>query len=182
MILGVGNLREYKGFNVFIDAIAQLRKSYPDICGVIVGGGQDESILKNQIQQLGLDGVVELVGAKPAKEVMEYMAACKIFCLPSWSEGFGIVYLEAMAHGKPVIAVNGQGITNVILDNNAGILVPPKDPAAVVNAISKLIDDREFAEDMGRRSAKLIQDKFSWQSCASQFIQLYSTVISDWRS
>jgi glycosyltransferase involved in cell wall biosynthesis len=178
MILGIGNLQPYKGFDIFIESIAQLYKSDPNVCGVIVGGGAEDSNLRKQIQQLGLDGVVELVGVKPARDVMEYMAACEIFCLPSWSEGFGIVYLEAMAHGKPFIAVDGQGITDVSQDNNVGIFVPPKDSTAVADAISKFITNREFAEDMGKRSARLIREKFSWRSCALQFIQFYNMISS----
>jgi len=141
--------------------------------------GAEELKLRNQIRRLGLDNVVELTGAKPAKEAMEYMAACKVFCLPSWSEGFGIVYLEAMAHGKPVIAVKGQGIDQVIRENSTGLLVEPKDVQSVVGALRQFMADDSLRMQMGARGKEVVFEKFTWAGCAQKYLQLYSETLAN---
>lgn len=179
LVFGLGNLQPYKGFDIFIDAIAQLRESYHNIYGVIVGGGQEESKLRSQVQKLGLEGIIELTGAKPAKEAMEYMAACDIFCLPSWSEGFGVVYLEAMANGKPVIAVKGQGIDAVIREHSTGLLVEPKDVQSLVTVLRQLMTNEAMRNEMGEKGKKIVLQEFTWAHCAQKYLQLYSEVLAN---
>ena len=118
-----------------------------------------------------------MVGAKSAEETMAYMAACDIFCLPSWSEGFGIVYLEAMAHGKPVIAVQGQGITSIVTKNETGILIPPHDSQAVANTIKSLIDNPQDSRQMGSRGKNLILKEFSLERWSDKMIGLYEQIL-----
>jgi glycosyltransferase involved in cell wall biosynthesis len=111
---------------------------------------------------------------------MAYLAACDVFCLPSWSEGFGIVYLEAMAHGKPVIAVQGQGIAEVLAGRDAGILVPPRDAAAVTGALAMLLGDPQAAREMGARGRKLVEEEFSLEKWVGKTVALCEQVVADW--
>lgn len=176
LIVGVGNLQPYKGFDILIDAIAQLHKTHPIVHGVIVGSGQERLRLKKNIRQKGLESVVELTGAMSPEKTMEYMAASKVFCLPSWSEGFGIVYLEAMAQGKPVIAVKGQGIDSIVRKYSTGLLVEPKNVQSLVVALKELIKNESMRDEMGERGKKLIQKRFTWTYCAQKYIALYQEV------
>ena len=179
LVVGVGNLRRTKGFDLFIDAIRQLKPQYPDLHGLIVGDGGERQKLQEQIERLQLKGTIELVGAKLAAETMAYMDACDLFCLPSWSEGFGIVYLEAMAHAKCIIAVEGQGIADIVREHKTGILVPPHDATAVNQAIKILIDDPVTRNRMAQNGKTLVHERVSWQHCASQLIELYENVLKN---
>lgn len=176
LVVGVGNLTSTKGFDLFIRALGQLKSSHPNLHGVIVGDGRERQKLQKMIERLGLTGTLELVGAQPVAETMAYIDACDVFCLPSWSEGFGIVYLEAMAHAKAVIAVQEQGIANIVREHKTGILVPPRNVNAVAEAIKTLIDEPETRNQMAQRGKTLIYKQFSWQHCASKLIELYKTV------
>lgn len=181
VIVGVGNLKFTKGFDLFIEAIDRLRSQYPDIHGVIVGGGDEEGRLREMIRRRNLDAFVSMSGAQTPAETMAYMDCGEIFCLPSWSEGFGIVYLEAMAHGKPVIAVEGQGIADVVRNNQTGILVKPRDAACVADAIRTLLDNPQMAREMGSRGRELVYNDFSWDKNAQQLLELYRAAIDSHR-
>ena len=178
MILGVGNLVHTKGFDIFLQALRILRTRYPDIVGVIVGGGKERQKLTALIQKLQLESVVEMVGYQPPAQTMAYMEACDIFCLPSWSEGFGIVYLEAMAHGKPAIAVEGQGISEVIEHGRTGLLVPPKNVQMVVESLKRLLNQPELCAEMGKAAKSLVHKKFSWEHNAHKCMELYQEILS----
>lgn len=177
LVVGVGNLKNTKGFDLLIEAISKLKPLCPDLKGVIVGGGSEHNKLQELINQLSMQETIELVGAKSSPETMAYMDACDVFCLPSWSEGFGIVYLEAMAHGKAVIGVEDQGIANIIRENKTGILVPPHNASAVAKALKTLIDEPQTRTQMANRGKSLVYDKFSWQHCATKLVELYKNVL-----
>lgn len=177
LVLGVGNLKETKGFDIFIEAIGQLRKAYPAIKGVIVGSGPDKQRLESLIHRRNLQDHVELVGAKIPSRVMEYMDLCTVFCLPSWSEGFGIVYLEAMAHGKPVVAVEGQGIATIVRDSGSGVLVPPRDSEAVTVAIQNLLQHEDKSKLMGEYGRRMVNEQFSWDHCTKEVLNIYKDVM-----
>jgi teichuronic acid biosynthesis glycosyltransferase TuaC len=177
IITGLGNLYPTKGFDLLIEAFSILRGEFDDLQGLIVGGGTERTALESLIQRHALEGRVELVGAKPPEEAMGYLAACDLFCLPSWSEGFGIVYLEAMAHGKPVIAVEGQGCAELIERHQTGLLVPPRNAEAVAGAIRHLLNHREEARTMGQRGHDLVHQHYSWDHNARQIIEIYLDAI-----
>jgi len=178
LILGVGNLKYTKGFDLFIRAFARLTQAYQNLQGVIVGDGQAREKLQALISQLGVADALKLIGAKPPVATMAYMAMCDIFCLPSWSEGFGIVYLEAMAHGKPIIAVEGQGISQIISRHKTGILVPPKNELAVTKALQCLLNRPTLRFEMGQRGRALVHHEFTWKHCALNHIKLYKKLLS----
>lgn len=177
IVLGVGNLKNIKGFDYLIEAMASLQREYPDLVCLIVGDGNEYPHLQAMIDRHNLSGVVELVGGKPAAEVMEYMDACDIFCLPSWSEGFGIVYLEALAQGKPIIAVQGQGITDIVTAHRVGLLVKPRSVDAVVDAIVQLVRDPKLRREMGLRGSELVRGNFSWDASAHNYIAIYKKLL-----
>jgi glycosyltransferase involved in cell wall biosynthesis len=130
IILTVGHMVHFvKGFDITIQAFARMLQKKPrcDAVLVFVGGGVERGSLERLVATAGLHEKVFFEGAKRPEETMHYMSAADIYCMPSWYEAFGIVYLEAMMHGKPVIAVQGQGISEVIEHGKTGLLVPPKD-------------------------------------------------------
>lgn len=182
LIVGVGNLVPCKGYNYLIDAVARLRPAYPNLCLAIVGGGTERAALEGLVRRHHLEDCVELVGPKPPKEAMMYMDACEVFCLPSWSEGFGIVYLEAMASGKAVVAVQGQGITNIVQTYQTGLLVPPHSADGVAAGLKQLLDNPQLARAMGDRGRQLTHEKLTWDACAQEYIRHYSEVIDEYKA
>ncbi len=177
VILGVGNLKPTKGWDVLIEALALVRQTHPDVHGVIVGEGSEHRRLERLVQKRGMAGCLEMVGAKNPAETMRYMDACAVFCLPSWAEGFGIVYLEAMAHGKPVIAVEGQGIAPVVAGARAGLLVPPRNAAATAAAIRRLLDHPDESLAMGHRGCQAVLHDFTWTHNAQQMVAVFRDLV-----
>ena len=82
---------------------------------------------------------------------MEHMKKCDIYSMPSYKEGFGVVYIEAMSFGKPVIGVRGEGINDIIEDGVNGMLVEPKDVYSLMDKLEKLIVSKELRENIGKR-------------------------------
>ena len=94
-------------------AFSQLVKEFSNLYYIVVENGPMRKELERLANDLGLERYVGFVGQQSYSKTMEYMASCDIFSLPSWQEGFGVVYLEAIAHGKPVIGCRGEGIEDV---------------------------------------------------------------------
>ena len=177
VVLALGNLKKTKGLDLLVHAMAKLRPEYANLHAVIVGSGPYRTALVAQVHELGLHSCVELTGAKAPREAMAYMDACELFCLPSWEEGFGIVYLEAMAHSKPIIAVEGQGIANVVRKHGTGLLVPPRDVDAVASALRQLLDDPGAARAIGKKGHELVYNEFSWKHNAERIRKVYQEAV-----
>jgi len=177
IILGMGNLVETKGFDLLLKGFSALVEEFPLWDVVIVGGGTQSEELKKIVDRLGLRQRVHFTGPLPSSEAMEWMDLCDIFCLPSWSEGFGVVYIEAMACSKPVIGVIGQGIDAVIREYSTGLLVEPKDVSSVSDALRQLMADDFFRRQMGARGKEVVYEKFTWAVCARKYLQLYSEIL-----
>jgi glycosyltransferase involved in cell wall biosynthesis len=179
IILGMGNLLKTKGFDLLLKGFSALSEEFPLWDVVIVGGGAQADELKKLADELNLFDRVHFTGQLPPFEAMEWMDLCDIFCLPSWSEGFGVVYIEAMACSKPVIGVSGQGIDAVIRENSAGLLVKPQDVSSVSSALRQLMEDDSLRRQMGDRGRKAVFEKFTWAVCAQKYVQLYSEILTN---
>jgi glycosyltransferase involved in cell wall biosynthesis len=125
ILLTVGNLVEVKGHRYLVEALAEVVKERQDVLCVIVGSGPLKGQLERQIRRLGLEGHVRLVGGRPHEEIPLWMNACDVFVLPSLRESFGIVQIEAMACGKPVVATRNGGSEEIIIKGCNGFLVNP---------------------------------------------------------
>jgi len=88
-----------------------------------------------------------------------------------------VVYVEAMAHGRPVVACRGEGIADVIADGETGVLVEPKDVDSLTNALGKLLDDQAYARRLGEAGKALVARSFTWQQSAEKLCQLYEELM-----
>lgn len=129
----------YKGHDLVLCALPRLREKNPDIHYLIVGQGNDSPRLQAETGRLGLHHHVTFAGFVPESELRDHYNLCDLFVMPSRHEGFGIVYLEALACGKPVIAGNADGAAEPLLDGELGILVDPDDPSQLADAILKIL-------------------------------------------
>jgi glycosyltransferase involved in cell wall biosynthesis len=166
-----GRLDRWKGFHVLLDAVPAVLERHPDATLVLVGGPHDldpsyASELEQQASRLGLDGQVRLVGRQSNPE--EWMQAMDVFVHTSDNEPFGMVVIEAMALGKPVIASAQGGPTEVITPGVDGFLSPFGDHRALAGAIIRLLDDKDLRASVGRAALDRAQD-FTVEAFARQF-------------
>jgi phosphatidylinositol alpha-1,6-mannosyltransferase len=177
---------EYKGHDVVIRAMPLISARVPDVQWIVVGDGPLRPRLECLAADKSVTEHVRFVGGIPDAERDLWFDRAHVFLMPSrlparaGGEGFGIAYLEAAAHGLPVVAGNVAGAPDAVLDGKTGILVDPTDPAAVADAASRLLLDRDMAETLGQAGAARAE-QFAWPVVANQVEQLLVRVVADTR-
>ncbi|OIQ05082.1 MAG: glycosyltransferase family 4 protein [Candidatus Altarchaeum sp. CG_4_8_14_3_um_filter_33_2054] len=172
IIVSVGMLEEIKGHEYLIKAMRKIVDKEKDVLCIIVGSGQLKSKLQKSINNLHIDDYVKLVGAKPHNEIPLWMNACDLFVLPSLSESFGVVQIEAMACGKPVVATRNGGSEEIIVNENLGYLVEPKNPDELAKKILLALN-KEWDEEYILNYVK----KFSSDEIAKETLKVYERVL-----
>jgi glycosyltransferase involved in cell wall biosynthesis len=175
IIGSVCRLVEQKGITYAIDAMKILSEKYPDLHYVIVGDGVLRQALLQQTAILGLQHRVHLLGWR--EDVAGIMAQFEIFLAPSLWEGFGLVFLEAMGQSRPIVSSNISSIPEVVQDGVTGLLVEPRNPTALANAIGQLLDDPERARQMGQAGRQRLETVFSLESMIEQTAALYREIM-----
>lgn len=171
--LFVGALRYYKGLDYLIEAAKQ-----NNLPVVIVGKGHLEEELRTQVQGLNH---VHFVGGLPDEDKVALLTLCEAFVFPSHlrSEAFGISLLEAAMYGKPLISCEiGTGTTFINIAGETGLVVPPRDSAALAKAMQTLWNDPERAQVMGLRARQRFETVFSSQVMIDQYAQLYRQLLA----
>jgi glycosyltransferase involved in cell wall biosynthesis len=174
-----GRLNPYKGPEEFIRAAAMILEERPHV-NFIIAGGEDIPGYRKQLQklidQLGVSQRVKMIGHHP--NIAEVLSCTTISTMPSYEEPFGLVALEAMAMRKPVVATRAGGVPEYFLDGEIGILIPPRDPSALAQAVQKLLDNPQLAAEMGRKGRKHVETYYSdWAYAARIADVLFSTGI-----
>lgn len=176
VVLAVGRLIERKGFPVLVRAAEKLRGKARI---VIAGGGEQERAIRAEIERRGVGDVVTLAGQLSNAALSQLYRNCTVFCLPAVvdsrgeTEGLGVVLTEAMSHARPVVASNLGGIPDAVEDGEAGVLVKPEDPAALANALLRLLGNRELAARMGEAGRRRAKELFSWEAIADRHLEIY---------
>ncbi|HFC09904.1 MAG TPA: glycosyltransferase family 4 protein [Chloroflexi bacterium] len=178
VLLSVSRLLPTKGIDLVLRALPYLVQKYDNLQYVIVGDGGERVKLEEMTRDLNLTQYVDFIGWVPHERAMEYMARADVFTLPSWQETFGLVYIEAMAHGKPIVAVKGQGVDGIVRHGETGLLVKPRDVNALVKAIDFLFSHPEEARAMGKRARKLVLENYTWEKNAEKTIKVYEEVLN----
>jgi phosphatidylinositol alpha-1,6-mannosyltransferase len=163
-VLTIAQLKHsYKGHDVLIRALPGVRARVPDVEWVVIGEGPLRPRLEELARSSGIADSVRFLGAVSDMERDLWLRRADVLAMPSRlaGEGFGIAYLEASAHGKPVLAGNVGGPLDAVADGVSGLLVDPTDPAAVEAALTRLLLDRELAQRLGRDGAARARD-FAW--------------------
>ncbi len=139
----------YKGADRLIEVMPVLLATLPDLHLVAVGHGDDLPRLERIAKAQHITERVHFLSGLSREELVACYAACDVFALPSGGEGFGFVFLEAMALGKPVIGGERGGITDIVEHGKSGFLVPPENVEGLVEALKRLLRDRKLREEMG---------------------------------
>jgi phosphatidylinositol alpha-1,6-mannosyltransferase len=163
VILTVGRwlaTERYKGMDTLIVALPRLLLHWPELQLALVGAGDDRAWLENIAKDSGVQRHVHFLSGLSYGELSACYEASEIFALPSRGEGFGFVYLEAMARGKPVIGGAHGGVPEVIQDGVTGYIVPHGDPVQLATSIDTLLSNPELAKQMGARGRERVENEF----------------------
>lgn len=154
----VAVMRATKGHKDLIDAMVPLMTSRPKLHLVFIGGGSPVfEQTQDYIAQLGLQHRIHLMGMR--RDVPNLLAGFDVFALATQQEASGTVYVEAQASGLPVVGTNVGGVSEMFRDGVTGILVPPKNPEALTNALQRLIDDPDLRHRMGEAGRKMVWEE-----------------------
>ena len=178
-ILTVGNLIALKGHDDTIKAFAKLVNSgVTDVRLKIAGRGPLEMELKDLVERLGISNYVDFLGYVPYEKIAELMRNASLFCLPSWYEALGCVYLEAMASGIPTIGCYGNGIDEVITDGLDGFLVDNKNVQQIFEKMKMIFQGKAY-ENVGVKARKTVEDNYKWIDSAKNLLRLYGEIKDD---
>ena len=176
-ILFVGRLdRHYKGHDHLIEASAIMKNQGVKFKMVFAGGGQRLEDFRNQIAIMGLQSYVDFRGFVSDEELKTLYATADVFALPSSGEGFGLVYLEAMAHSLPCLAVNAGAAPEVVLDQETGVCVEYGDVDAIAKALQKLIEDTELRVKLGKNGRLRYEQHFTLSAFEERLSNLFNEI------
>lgn len=186
-IMFAGRIEPLKGIDTLIRAMALIKQRYPQVmentCVAIIGGDPwadtpdaEMARLQTLRQELGIHDIVVFLGAKDQDVLPFYYAAAEMVVMPSHYESFGMVALEAMAMGRPVIASEVGGLAYLVQDGVNGYHVPSRDPEAMAERIYELLTNIDCREQMGRE-ARRYSERFDWAIIARRIVNVYASLL-----
>ncbi len=164
----------YKGIDTVIEALPGVLGSHPGLLYVVVGSGDDLPRLQTLANRTGVATSVKFTGAVDSAVLREYLAASDVFVMPSRTEGFGFVFLEAMAFGKPVIGGNHGGTPEIWPDGSAGFLVDYSDLRTLADRLKMLLADSDLRRRMGVEGRRRVAEFFSFDRFRENFAPLFA--------
>jgi glycosyltransferase involved in cell wall biosynthesis len=167
IILTVGRwaaANRYKGADSLILAASRLRDAIPELHLVAVGGGDDLGRLRKIAAEQQITERVHFLENLSQEEVAACYAHADVFALPSTGEGFGLVFLEAMAFGVPVVAVDAGGATDLVRDGVNGLLIPPNDVELLAQGLCRLIQDESLRRKLGDCGALMVRNEYQFSA------------------
>jgi glycosyltransferase involved in cell wall biosynthesis len=174
LVLAIGRLIEQKDHATLLDAFARVHRRHPDAKLAILGWGPLEAQTKAHVRKLGLDGVVFVLGRV---EPRDWLTRADVFAHTSRWEGFGIVLLEAMLAGLPVVATRVSAIPEIVADGETGLLAPPGDAASVADALARLLDNAELRRGFGASGRNRARAEFSVDRMVERTIRVYDEAL-----
>ena len=180
-VVFVGIFGPIKGLTDLIQSALYVKQYHHDVKYVLIGSGPLEKHIKRTIQRLGLEDNFEFTGYLRRQDLLEQYQKAAICVLPSWYEGgMSTTLLEAMACGIPVVATAVGGSTEIVHENDNGLLVPPKNPAMLGQAIKRILDDKLLGTNMGIQGRKLTVENHDWDIVANKFETTFASVLRNY--
>lgn len=178
VLLTVSRLAERKGHETVLRALPMVKKAIPEIMYLIVGTGPFEKHLRAVARELDLESNVVFTGYIDDVEIVEMYNLCDLYVMPNREivdstdsiEGFGVVFLEANACGKPVIGGKSGGTSDAVLDGVTGFLVNPDDIVGLAGIITALLRNERERTEMGERARKWVKENFSWKESSARVV------------
>jgi phosphatidylinositol alpha-1,6-mannosyltransferase len=175
IILTIARLDIHKGQDVVIRAMPAILEKVPKAVYVIAGDGPMYDTLREIRRRVGVTDSVVLTGGMARADVLALLKACDVFVMASRiergsTEGFGIVFLEAGALGKPVVGGRSGGIPDAVEDGVVGLLVDPHDPEAVADAVTRILLDADLASRLGKHGLERVRSDFTWDKVMDRIV------------
>lgn len=177
VILAVGRFVPRKGHVTLVEALPAVLERVPEAQLALVGRGPCMYDVLQRAHELGVRDSIVVPGAIPDDDLAGLYQACDVFALPTGQdargqvEGFGLVFTEAHAHGKPVVAGRSGGVTDAVIDGKTGLIVPPRDPAALAAALLRLLEDEALAHKLGRAGKRRVARELNWDAFADRLLE-----------
>jgi D-inositol-3-phosphate glycosyltransferase len=190
MVLFVGRIERLKGLETLLHAAALLQArgflSPACPCVMVIGGDPDNPqeemrYLQELREKLSITNVVTFLGKRPQTELPLYYSAAQAVVMPSQYESFGMVALEAMACGTPVVASGVGGLLYLVRDGRTGYHIPDSDPVALADKLQKILSDERLRQELGRQAA-ILAHAYSWEHITEQMLTLYESVLAGTRT
>jgi len=172
----LARLSPEKGIDTLIDAAKIVVTSYPSARFVIAGAGPLEADLNKKVRDLRLESYVRMPGF--IDDVPGFLSGLDLYVLPSHAEGIGLAVIEAMAAGLPVVATRVGGVPEAVIDGVTGLLVPPRQPKALAQAIVRLLVDPDLARSMGASGRERAEAVFDAKAAAEKTLEVYKDVLA----
>ena len=176
-ILYTGRLVYRKGLIDLVKSAEYVCKECADASFILAGKGALRSTLEKMVHDLKLESKFSFLGFIAQDELIKHYQINTIYVLPSYYEGLPTTILEAMSCGMPVVATGIPGTNEVVVDGETGILVPPKNPKALADAIIKLLKDEKLRKKMGKAGRKRVEKEFSWEKITRKVVEIYKETI-----
>jgi len=181
IILTVGrwdSSEQYKGADTLITALPRVLEGEPDASLVLVGDGNDRPRLERLVRDLDITEHAHFLHGLAPEHLSACYANCDVFALPSRGEGFGLVFLEAMAYGRPVVGGAHGGIPDIVEDGATGLLVRHGDVESLTQALESILGDPERAREMGARGRDRVAKEFSFKRFQSGLANVFRDVLA----
>ncbi len=177
LILCVGRLVPQKGIEYFIRAIPNIINRYPEAKFVLVGEGWSRDFLESEARATAHRRKIRFTGFVPDREVIDLMTSADVLVVPSVYEPFGIVALEGMATGVPVVASQVGGLSEVIEHNRTGIFVYPRSPESITWGIDRVLSDPDHARWLTVNAKDKLHKAYSWEAVAMKTVEVYRKLV-----
>lgn len=164
----------YKGHDIVIKSIPGIIKKYSQLCYDVVGDGDNKSEIEKLAIRMGIDKIVNFHGLVSEKELLDIYSKASIFIMPSRKEGFGFVFLEAMANKLPIIAGNQDATPEVVVDRENGLLVNPTSENEITQAMDQLLGDAQLRMRMGEKGVNRVKKHFSFRLYEEKMLKYLS--------
>jgi glycogen(starch) synthase len=178
LVVTWGRIQYEKGFQTLVLAVPALRDTVPGLRVVIAGRGSYLAELQSLAQRLGVEPTVEFAGFVPDADLQRLLHEASAVVIPSLYEPFGIVALEALAAGAPLIAADTGGMGEVLRGTDAGLLYPPGDPVALADALQRMLTEPGLAERSQAAGRELVTGRYSWDTVAAATARVYERVLA----
>jgi glycosyltransferase involved in cell wall biosynthesis len=168
----------HRAIDRLIAAFALVAPDYPEVDLLIAGSGPDRDRIAEQAHEAGSAARVELLGARARAELWSLYKGALFFAMPSrMPEGLGLVFLESMACGRPVIATRSGATPEIVIDSDNGFLVDADQVEGLATAMRAMLGDENRRLAMGRRGRAMVRERFTWRAVALRYLEAYATVV-----
>lgn len=174
ILLFVGQPTQRKGWKYFLDAMPRILKEFPDTKAVFIGYSRNKE-LENYSKSLGLEKSVVFLGYLPEENKIDAFKSADVFVLPTLYEGFGIVFLEAMASGLPIVTTDSAGNKEIIENNKNGILTKSKTGLEISEAVIRLLESKTLRTKISKANKRKVLD-YEWKKVTEKYLEIYESV------